>query len=157
LPSGSRFANAARSTFSASSSSPSTSRRGNARAYGASAVRFLLRARPRHDVAGLTRTIALAEPILLGLGFGSQWVATIETDDPDALGATLRAIEAGSSAPRTSEDCLRERERLNAEHTKFSLAKSFENRFRHDRAGRIARAKEKDIENTLSHGTSPTF
>jgi hypothetical protein len=116
LSSGARFANAARSTFSASSSSPSTSRRGNARAYGASAVRFLLRARPRHDVAGLTRTIALAEPILLGLGFGSQWVATIETDDPDALGATLRAIEAGSSAPRTSEDCLRERERLNAEH-----------------------------------------
>ena len=33
-------------------------------AYGASAVRFLLRERPRHDVTGLRRTLALAEPIL---------------------------------------------------------------------------------------------
>src|SRR5207245_76976 len=37
-------------------------------AFGASAVRFLLRARPRHDVTGLMRTIALADPILAGLG-----------------------------------------------------------------------------------------
>ena len=69
-------------------------------AYGASAVRFLLRARPHHDIAGLTRTIALADPILQGLGFGGGRVATIETDDPDALGATLRAIEPLPSAPR---------------------------------------------------------
>jgi len=62
-------------------------------AYGASAVRFLLRARPRHDVTGLYRTIALAEPMLAGLGYGAGRVATIETDDPDALGAALRAIE----------------------------------------------------------------
>ena len=61
-------------------------------AYGASALRFLLRARPRHDVAGLVRTVALAEPILVGLGFGDGRVATIEADDPDALGETLRAI-----------------------------------------------------------------
>ena len=69
-------------------------------AYGASALRFLLRARPRHDVAGLAKTLALAEPILSGLGFGSGRVATIETDDPDALGATLRAIIAPAPAPR---------------------------------------------------------
>jgi ferredoxin len=69
-------------------------------AYGASAVRFLLRAKPRHDVAGLVKTLALAEPILLGLGFGSGRVATIETDDPDALGDALRAIEGGDAAPR---------------------------------------------------------
>jgi ferredoxin len=61
-------------------------------AYGASALRILLRARPRHDVAGLRRTIALADPILGGLGFGAGRVETIETDDPDALGAALRAI-----------------------------------------------------------------
>jgi ferredoxin len=67
-------------------------------AYGASAVRFLLRARPRHDIAGLTETIALAQPILAALGFGS--VATISTDDPDALGAALAAIEAHASSPR---------------------------------------------------------
>ena len=69
-------------------------------AYGASALRFLLRAKPRHDVAGLTKTIALAEPILAGLGFGGGRVATIETDDPDALGASLRAIAAQASTPR---------------------------------------------------------
>ena len=67
-------------------------------AYGASAVRFLLRARPRQDIAGLTETIALAQPILAALGFGS--VATIATDDPDALGAALAAIEAHASSPR---------------------------------------------------------
>jgi ferredoxin len=71
-------------------------------AYGASALRFLLRAKPRHDVAGLVRTIALGEPILAGLGFGSGRIATIETDDPDALGATLRGMIAPEPAPRTA-------------------------------------------------------
>ena len=33
-------------------------------AYGASAVRFLTRAKPRHDIAGLKKTIALVQPIL---------------------------------------------------------------------------------------------
>jgi ferredoxin len=59
-------------------------------AYGASATRFLLRSKPRHDVEGLKKTIALAEPIVAGLGFDGQRVATIETDDPDALGTALR-------------------------------------------------------------------
>ena len=67
-------------------------------AYGASAVRFLLRARPRHDIAGLTKTVALAQPILAKLGYGS--VATIETDDPDALGTILRAIEPHAPSQR---------------------------------------------------------
>jgi ferredoxin len=69
-------------------------------AYGASGLRFLTREKPRHDIAGLHKTIALAEPILAGLGFGNGRVATIESDDPFALGATLRAIEAGEGAPR---------------------------------------------------------
>jgi ferredoxin len=68
--------------------------------FGASAVRFLLRGRARHDVSGLTRTMALAEPILAGLGFGLGRVAAIETDDPDTLGSALRAIPAMESAPR---------------------------------------------------------
>jgi ferredoxin len=68
-------------------------------AYGAGAVRLLTRAKPRHDVEGLRRTFALAEPILAGLGFGEGRVATIETDDPDALGAALRAVVP---APRAS-------------------------------------------------------
>jgi ferredoxin len=69
-------------------------------AYGASALRFLTRGKPRHDIAGLHRTVALAEPILAGLGFGGGRVATIETDDPFALGETLRAIEAAEGTPR---------------------------------------------------------
>ncbi|MGE0725876.1 MAG: 4Fe-4S binding protein [Alphaproteobacteria bacterium] len=68
-------------------------------AYGASAVRVLLRGRTRHDVTGLRRTIALAEPILAGLGYAGDRVATIETDDPDALGAALAAI-ARDDGPR---------------------------------------------------------
>lgn len=69
-------------------------------AYGATAVRFLLRARPRHDVAGLRRTIELAEPILSGLGFSGGAVTTIETDDPDALGEALHGMTQGAAAVR---------------------------------------------------------
>jgi ferredoxin len=69
-------------------------------AYGASALRLLLRAKPRHDVAGLHKTIALAQPVLAGLGFGDARVATIETDDPDALGSALREIAAGEPTQR---------------------------------------------------------
>ena len=68
-------------------------------AYGASAVRLLVRAKPRHDLAGLRQTIALAKPILDGLGFGS--LATIETDDPDVLGTALdRALSRQAPSPR---------------------------------------------------------
>jgi ferredoxin len=63
-------------------------------AYGAASVRFLLRARALHDVTGLARTIAMGDAILAGLGFSGLRVATIETDDPDALGENLRAIES---------------------------------------------------------------
>jgi ferredoxin len=69
-------------------------------AYGASAMRFLLRGRPRHDGAGLVRTMAIADPILAGLGFGTGRIATIETDDPDTLLETLRAVPSLPPAPR---------------------------------------------------------
>ncbi|MFN3350667.1 4Fe-4S binding protein [Pseudorhodoplanes sp.] len=68
-------------------------------AYGAGDVRFLLRARPRHDVTGLNRTIALAEPILSGLGYGAGRIAAIETDDPDQLGEALRALAPAPARP----------------------------------------------------------
>lgn len=67
-------------------------------AYGASAVRLLLRAKPRHDVSGIAKTISYLEPVLSGLGFGSGLVATIETDDPDALGAALREVKTEKEA-----------------------------------------------------------
>jgi ferredoxin len=69
-------------------------------AYGASAMRLLLRARPRHDVFGLLGTMALADPILTGLGFGSDRIATIETDDPDILSEALRNIPSMSPTSR---------------------------------------------------------
>ncbi|HET9716216.1 MAG TPA: 4Fe-4S binding protein [Pseudolabrys sp.] len=83
-------------------------------AYGASAVRVLLRSKPRHDVAGLYNTVALAEPILTGLGFGSARLSTIETDDPDVLGRVLRDIEPmqGTANPATFAATGRKREML---------------------------------------------
>ena len=70
-------------------------------AYGALAMRFLLRAKPRHDISGLRRTMELADPILTGLGFGPDRIATIETDDPDALISSLRAIPFMPPAPHS--------------------------------------------------------
>src|ERR1700730_11288875 len=74
-------------------------------AYGAAAARLILRAKPRHDLARLYNTIALAEPILAGFGLSGERLATIETDDPLALAEVLRAIESGEpvSRPATFE------------------------------------------------------
>jgi ferredoxin len=69
-------------------------------AYGASAVRFLLRGKPRHDPAGLYRMIDLADPILRALGFGEGRVGTIETDDPESLRTALQSIPVMAAAPR---------------------------------------------------------
>src|SRR5665213_1106149 len=69
-------------------------------AYGASAVRFVNRAKPRHDLSGLIKTIALAQPILAGLGFDGARVASIDTDDPDSLGEALRAVEPMDAAAK---------------------------------------------------------
>jgi ferredoxin len=69
-------------------------------AYGAANVRFLLRAKPLHDIAGLLQTIAMADAILSGLGFAGRRVSTIETDDPDTLGDMLRGIEPGATVQR---------------------------------------------------------
>ena len=74
-------------------------------AYGAAAVRLLLRGKPRHDITGLHRTLALAEPILVGLGFGAGRVALIETDDPDALGEALRAVRSATGRRARRASC----------------------------------------------------
>jgi ferredoxin len=67
-------------------------------AYGACAVRVIGHAKARHDPVGLRNTIALAVPILAGLGFAGERVAAIETDDPFVFGEALRAIEPGVAA-----------------------------------------------------------
>jgi len=69
-------------------------------AYGTAGVRFLLRAKPLHDVTGLSQTIAMADAILSGLGFSGRRVSTIETDDPDALGEALREIAPAATVER---------------------------------------------------------
>jgi ferredoxin len=69
-------------------------------AYGAAAVRVIVRSKPRHDVSGLYDTLALAEPILAGLGFSGEPLATIETDDPFGLGDALRLIKLGNAVAR---------------------------------------------------------
>jgi ferredoxin len=69
-------------------------------AYGAAGIRFLLRAKPLHDISGLSQTIAMADAIVSGLGFLGRRVATVETDDPDVLGEALRAIEPTPAVQR---------------------------------------------------------
>jgi ferredoxin len=69
-------------------------------AYGAAGIRFLLRAKPLHDISGLSQTIAMADAIVSGLGFSGCRVATVETDDPDVLGKALRAIEPAPPVER---------------------------------------------------------
>jgi ferredoxin len=83
-------------------------------AYGASAVRFVLREKLRHDISGLMHTIALAEPILAKLGLDGTRVATIETDDPFALGEVLRKVEPGAAIlqPASFQPVGRKREIL---------------------------------------------
>ncbi len=71
-------------------------------AYGASSLYVLLRAKPKHDLEGLRKTIGLSDTILAGLGFGNGRIGTIETDEPDQLGSQLRAIVAPSSATRAA-------------------------------------------------------
>jgi ferredoxin len=69
-------------------------------AYGAAGIRFLLRAKPLHDVAGLSQTIAMADAIVSGLGFSAHRVEALETDDPDVLGNALWAIGLSPTAER---------------------------------------------------------
>jgi ferredoxin len=69
-------------------------------AYGAYAIRLLLRDRPRHDISGLRQTLAVAEPILQGLGFAGPRIATLEADDPGIIETALREIPWMPPAPR---------------------------------------------------------
>ena len=70
-------------------------------AYGAVGVRFLTRAKPKHDIAALQRTVTLAETIVQALGYGSASdpvVDLIQTDDPDELGSALWSAALGTAS-----------------------------------------------------------
>jgi ferredoxin len=71
-------------------------------AYGAASVRVLVAARPRHDVEGLRRALALTAAAAGPMGYGDAAVGLIETDDPDALRAALDAAPAAPAARAAS-------------------------------------------------------
>ena len=71
-------------------------------AYGAAAMRYLLRDKPRHDVVGLHNTVALGQTILAALGFDGERVAVIGTDDPETLGESLRTLPPFAPARSTA-------------------------------------------------------
>jgi ferredoxin len=64
-------------------------------AFGASAVRFLGRSKPKHDISGLVRNIDYANTVASALGYGEARAGLIETDDPDSLRTALDAITPG--------------------------------------------------------------
>ncbi|MFN7001451.1 MAG: 4Fe-4S binding protein, partial [Elioraea tepidiphila] len=72
-------------------------------AYGAAELRVLLGARHRDDLAALDRTLALADTVLRGWGFGADRAAMLRADDPDTLAARLAALpdRDGTIAPRS--------------------------------------------------------
>jgi ferredoxin len=71
-------------------------------AYGGAAVRFLSRARPKHDIDGLRRTTTLANQLIAAQGFSTVPAAVIETDDPDLLLAALRGVTGLAAAREPS-------------------------------------------------------
>lgn len=72
-------------------------------AWGAVAVRALTAARPKHDIAGLARNVAIANLLIGSLGYGSEVCALIETDDPDRLVSALDELtpEVNTRKPAT--------------------------------------------------------
>lgn len=61
-------------------------------AYGAADLRLLAPGRRSDDIAGIGQQMALAESVLVGLGYEGGRLGLIETDDPDQLGAVLAAL-----------------------------------------------------------------
>ncbi len=59
-------------------------------AHGAAGVRLLTRERPRHDIEGLRRTVALMEDVAVSQGFAAGSIQIVDADDPDVLSARLR-------------------------------------------------------------------
>src|SRR6476620_388184 len=64
-------------------------------AFGGSGAAILTRAKPKHDIAGLRRTVETADIVIAALGFGAGLIRIIETDDPDQLRAMLDAAPVG--------------------------------------------------------------
>ncbi|MCO4053079.1 MAG: 4Fe-4S binding protein [Bosea sp.] len=68
-------------------------------AFGAAAVRFLVRGKAKHDLSGLARNIDYANTLGAALGYGEGRAGLIETDDPDALRQALDLPSPGMPSP----------------------------------------------------------
>jgi ferredoxin len=68
-------------------------------AYGGTGVALLMRAQPRHEIAGLRRAADISGTVVAALGFGEGVVRMIETDDPDQLRTLLDAMPVGAASP----------------------------------------------------------
>ncbi len=68
-------------------------------AFGGTGAALLTRDRPRHDILGLNQVVAASEKVVAALGFGSDLVRIIATDDPDQLKRELDSAPAGVAAP----------------------------------------------------------
>jgi ferredoxin len=90
-------------------------------AWGASSVAALGRARARHDLTGLTRTLAVANLLTGSLGYGSERGRLIETDDPDALRAELDRLDPGTPTSRPASFLPAGRKRSVLEATMIEL------------------------------------
>lgn len=66
-------------------------------AFGASAIRVLGRAKPKHDLSGLTRNLDYANALAGALGYGEGRAGLIETDDPEQLAQALARIAPGTT------------------------------------------------------------
>lgn len=67
-------------------------------AYGAGSIVVLGRARAKHDLSGLQRSIDIASAIAAELGYGLDVIRLLETDDPDGLADALAGLP--SAPPR---------------------------------------------------------
>ena len=76
-------------------------------AYGAVGAHVLTRAKPRHDMLSLQRTLATANAILAGLGYAhadrGDVFSAIETDDPDGFAGRARPRPARHARPEPGD------------------------------------------------------
>ncbi len=74
----------------------------SAMAYGAGGVQLLAPLRPRHDISGLTATLALMREVMGATGNDPASVALLQADDPDAMEEALWQPASAVRADRSS-------------------------------------------------------
>src|SRR3546814_3676738 len=89
----------------------------------------LVPAKRKDDLGGLAQQMALAENLLVGLGFEGGRIGLIETDDPDQFGAALAALSSregpsgASYLPRSEEHTSELQSLMRISYAVFCLKK----------------------------------